>query len=347
MTTKFEKFKKFRKIPHFDNLMQEVKDKAQFIGRGKNSEPVYDRTKPLPTVEFHSTIKVHGTNACVSLDSDHNIRYQSRNQLITENNDNQGFVKWLKSDPMRHMRLVANLTLAKQAFSNIAPVQQVLIYGEFAGENIQKGVAVSSIKKAFFPFLLKVEFTNGAIAETDQVSQFLDTLGRVFPLTLFERKRFIIDFNKPLEALAEIENYVLEVEKHCPVGAVFDVDGIGEGIVLTDEVCQYVFKAKGEKHQVKKSKRNLTDEELAELKTIEGYVTTVVTENRVKQGIEYLAEMGLPKSRASTGDFIKWIVNDIHSEENYEITKLGLNEHKLNKEIGKQAVKLFFKLLTA
>ena len=91
-----------------------------------------------------------------------------------------------------------------------------------------------------------------------------------------------------------INAMVEEVEKIDPwVKETFGIEGVGEGLVLYPEIdrlieradyTQYLFKAKGLKHQSIKSKKAVSiDPEL--VKTIEEFVNLFVTESRLEQGL--------------------------------------------------------------
>ena len=96
---------------------------------------------------------------------------------------------------------------------------------------------------------------------------------------------------------------------------VFIVDFIGEGIVYkctTD--FSLIFKSKGTKHSVSKIKTlNAVDVEV--MAGIQEFVESVVTENRLEQGLGYLTEMGIDINPKTTGEFLRWVVTDVLKEE--------------------------------
>ena len=62
-------------------------------------------------VTFYGTVKLHGTNASVVVDHEGNFYCQSRNRVITPENDNYGFAEWLHEEPgQQHMVEISTLS---------------------------------------------------------------------------------------------------------------------------------------------------------------------------------------------------------------------------------------------
>lgn len=121
------------------------------------------------------------------------------------------------------------------------------------------------------------------------------------------------------------------------------VKGVGEGVVLLSECGNYIFKSKGEKHSVSKVK-TMTSADTYEMSNIENFVSDVLTENRLKQGIDYLKEMGFDIDNTSTGEYIKWVQADILKEEGDIIESKSLDIKKVNGVIAKKAKSYLFSL---
>jgi hypothetical protein len=139
------------------------------------------------------------------------------------------------------------------------------------------------------------------------------------------------------------------VEAECPVGKAFGVEGVGEGVVwkCLDEDhkgSDYWFKVKGKKHSVTKVK-TLAPVDIEKMKSVNDFIDTVLTDNRMKQGIEYLVEQGKPISRKSTGDFLSWVFDDIITEEADTMAASHITRKDLGKPVGTQARDWFFKYL--
>jgi hypothetical protein len=96
-----------------------------------------------------------------------------------------------------------------------------------------------------------------------------------------------------------------------------------------------------QKHSVSKVKKvaSVDPEKLA---NIEEFVNYAVTENRLEQGIQEVfgdEELSMKK----TGDYLKWIVNDIMSEETDTLEANGLVAKDVNKYISTKAREWFKK----
>ena len=101
-----------------------------------------------------------------------------------------------------------------------------------------------------------------------------------------------------------------------------------------------MFKTKGEKHSVTKVKK-LVEVDVEKLNSINEFVEYSVTENRFNQakhvifGEDYL-------DRRKLGDFIRWIINDIMSEELDTMKKNNLEPKDVNKYISNKIRTMFF-----
>lgn len=79
------------------------------------------------------TEKIDGTNACVAIDENLNITAQSRSRIITPEDDNFGFAKWVcaNADELR----------------NLGPGYH---YGEWWGQGIQRGYGLTEKRFSLF-----------------------------------------------------------------------------------------------------------------------------------------------------------------------------------------------------
>lgn len=71
------------------------------------------------------TEKIDGTNACIAIHNDGTYHVQSRNNIITPENDNAGFAKWVQDH-----------------WDTIQLLGPGYHYGEWWGGNIQRGYGV-------------------------------------------------------------------------------------------------------------------------------------------------------------------------------------------------------------
>lgn len=341
-------FVKFPSIEQFRKVVKTVNDKSAFTGLDSDGNPTFDYNKPKPTITFTQTVKIHGTNAGIGLTKDGEFFQQSRNRLISVDNDNAGFANWCEEYP-RKLYFIKWLSDVLHTKSTLAtykdnPIKQVTLFGEFAGKGIMKGVVVSEVEKSFFAFGLYFLHEDGTTTKnTTSLGRLSNTNLGIYNIFMFENKRVEINFSDTKEVINKIIEDTLSVEDECPVGKYFGVSGVGEGVVLLSECGNYIFKSKGEKHSVSKVK-TMTSADTYDMTNIENFVSDVLTENRLKQGIDYLKEMGFDIDNTSTGEYIKWVQSDILKEEGDIIESKSLDIKKVNGFIAKKAKSYLFSL---
>lgn len=327
----------FPDIGQYRNVIRNVASKAQYVENDVNGDPVYDKCRPLPTLEYEGTVKLHGTNAaiCYHYGADY-FWYQSRENVVTPESDNAGFARTFteKEEAIRYLMYGACL-----GYTNIT----VCVYGEWCGQGIQKGVSISQLPKMFVVFAIRV---NGEWLSSEKVSKFKnDTIG-IYNIYDYPTWKINIDFKEPLIAQAKLQELTVEVERRCPVGAAFGKDGIGEGIVwkcITPgwEDSKFWMKVKGEKHSISRVK-TLAAVDVELVKTQSEFVVNAVTEARCLQSISKLTEVGKTIDRTIMGDFIRWIYNDIVKEESDVAKESGLDLTEMGGPISIAARNWFY-----
>jgi len=335
---------KFPKIEQFRNIVSAINRQATFVGLDENEDAIYDNTMKRPTLTFKGTIKLHGTNAGISYNDKLGIWTQSRNNAFTLDkvDSHMGFTFFVNTHKDIFEDYFKRIADANDIDTSIYTIS---IFGEWAGKGIQKGVAISEIDKAFFMFGVKVSNPN----DVDFKSQWLDFSeysspdNRIFNILDFPTYEIDIDFNMPQLIQNDLSDITMRVEKECPVGKVFGISGIGEGVVWT---CSYnnsthKFKVKGEKHSVSKVK-TLAAVDVEKINSIQEFVNYAVTRNRVEQGLQTVFNSPRDYDRKRTGDFLRWIINDIMSEELDVLDKNGLESKDVNKYISTKAREMFF-----
>lgn len=316
--------KKFPSIEQFRNVIRTVKERHDYQGKDENEQPIYQHLSPYPIITFTGSTKLHGTNASVVLYKDGHYEFQSRERVLSLIQDNAQFTLSMSNKELDFL------------FDDIEFNDYVAIYGEWCGRGIQKGVAISQLPKMFVIFGCKVD---------DEWFEFTksDPNQLIYNILDFKTWEIDIDFNQPELSQNKLIEWTLEVENECPVGKYFGISGTGEGIVFKANWNErsLIFKSKGEKHSASKVK-TISAVDVDEINSINEFVDYVLTESRLNQGIEKLKEMGKEVSQKSTGDFLRWIVNDIHKEEQDTIIKNQLNPKKLNPAISNKARVWFF-----
>ena len=143
--------------------------------------------------------------------------------------------------------------------------------------------------------------------------------------------------------LEEAIEITQEVEQQCPWGKLFGCDGIGEGVVWKpigehSGRTDLFFKTKGEKHKVVEPKdrsKISIDPEVSN--SIEEFVKFSTPEARLQQGIEVLKEQDVIIEPKSTGQYIKWVSQDVLRECEPELVASGLTWKQVVGHISKKA----------
>ncbi len=290
----------------------------------------------LGPVTYRAKVKLDGTNAAVRVQlplrgNEQAVFYQSRTRDITPQDDNFGFAQWASG----YQEIFLRAARRAHRIAQSVPGHVVTFYGEWCGQGVQSGTAVSQVPRQFAVFAVQVD--DQVVVEPSELSVLLgDVSGTAISVLPWYGEAITVDYSnqQALETSAETLNQVvLEVEACDPwVKANFNVEGVGEGIVLypsADQVTrvsrerleQLMFKAKGQKHRVKESKQavQVSPDVLA---SVEEFARVFVTEARCRQGLT-VACSG-EASPKNTGNFMKWIVGDVEKESKDDLDASGL-----------------------
>lgn len=305
-------FKAFPSIEQFRHVCKLVRERAQYDG------------KPLPTILFHGSVKLHGTNAAVGFDAAGEMFCQSRNQIITPEQDNAGFARWATENA--------------QVFPKL---RSTIIYGEWCGQGIMKGTGISQLPKMFVPFAIQ---TGDRWWTPEEMKTFFFHSG-LRCIYDFPSWTMLIDFSRPEEFQNDLVALTVKVEEHCPVAQTCGVDGIGEGIVWwaapNDDfnVDGLVFKVKGEKHSETKVK-TLAAVDVEKIGNIRELVATIATPHRMEKKLE-----GVSLDIKNTGLFLKAVTEDVMKEESDTIDASGLPKTDVMRGIAMAAKQFFMEQL--
>ena len=322
----------FPSIEQFRHVVKYVKTHARYAGKDDAGEPIYDPTKPIPSLDFIGTVKLHGTNAAVC-QSNGERWLQSRGQIIEDGH--YGFAEWAKdhSDDF------------DAAFNSITGYDTVCIYGEWCGKGIQKGVGISTFDKMFVVFAVRL--INGEEKEWMTKGQ-IKSLGLVSVYD-FPTFNMTIDFNSPELSQNDLVSLTDEVEKDCPITKHLGGSGIGEGIVWSCvsegwNTSVMWFKVKGEKHSETKVK-TLAEVDIEKVNSIRECVDKIVTENRMLHGLKHLSDSKIDLDIKNMGAFLKWLASDAIKEEADIISASGLEPKDVGKAISMKGRGWFLKKL--
>jgi hypothetical protein len=333
---------KYPKTGQFREMVANVNRLVTFTGLDDNGDAIYDPSIPKPTLTFNGSVKLHGTNGGVSYNGQNGLWAQSRNGIITPERDNAGFAFFVKKNEDYFIELMAEIIARYEIDVNEFTIS---IYGEWAGKGILKNVGISEIDKAFFIFGVKISKPQ----DPEFVSYWVDSSElrfkdqRIFNVEDYETYSIDVDFNMPQLVQNKFAEITEAVEKECPIAKAFGIEnGVGEGVVWTVNYkgARHVFKVKGQKHSVSKVKK-LASVDVEKLDSIKEFVTYAVTKNRFDQGIDEIFK-GNPLDIKKMGDFLRWIINDIMSEEIDTMVENNLKPKDVNKYISTKAREMFF-----
>lgn len=285
------------------------------------------------SVTYRAKIKLHGTNAAVQITSAGKVAAQKRTQIITPQSDNAGFAAWVET----------NL----EYFTALKSQYNITLYGEWCGSSIQKGVALNQIdRKIFTIFALQYGGVNGEVAKLEirpeKIREFLPEHKDIFVLP-FYGDQITLNFGDVEQlkiATDKINQMVESVEKVDPwVKDTFGIEGVGEGLVMYPVVndvvekanyTDFIFKAKGIKHQVVKQKQAVQiNAETAS--SIQEFVDLFVTEARLQQAVTEACNNKYDIKQI--GQFLKWISIDINKESVAELEAANLTWKEVNKPL--------------
>lgn len=325
-------------IKQYREVIRAVKDASTFAGKDANGDAIYDPLKPLPTIKFRGTTKLHGSNGALVIASTGEVAYQTRERIATVENDNAGFARFFTD-------IFATGFKPSQVLGGATNASDIRIFGEWCGGSIQKGVALNQLPKMFVIFGAQIDdvwLTPEQVALIPEHPEH-----NIYNIYFIPAYHFEIDFNRPEIAQAEMIKLVEKIEAECPWGKRFGVTGIGEGFVATPVTpgwfsTKFIFKVKGEKHSISKVK-TLAPVDVEKANSIAEFVSNVVTPARCEQSITKLRETGIKNiGREHLGTYLKWIVGDVIKEESDTAAASGIEIDKIGGALSNAAKKWFF-----
>ena len=311
---------KFPSIEAFRSVIRAVRENSAYHG------------KPIPTVEFEGTVKLHGTNAGVRINADETVQAQSRERLITIEQDNAGFAHFAAMNSNFFVSLARTIAIATAgSITEAADYGRYTIYGEWCGGNIQSKVGLNTVKKHFVIFnvydhveerLLNREWMDFLVNEDNSGTVEVYNASGIYFIYQIPTFKMTIDFAQPEQYIEELERLTLNVEESCPWATFMGGSGIGEGIVWVpterehSPISKLWFKTKGVKHQGKgESKVKTLSVDPVKVAAIRELVDVLTPEWRMEQGVTYLRENGYTLDQKATGQYLQWVMKDILKEE--------------------------------
>lgn len=345
------------KTASLKNIRKEVEKllKPKFSHLDEAGNPVFGEPRlKNSTITFTGTVKVHGANASIVVDANGEIYLQSRNNAFALDGelDLNGLKAFVNANKERIIKML------NEHKPNLQPNQFYVVFGEWAGPRIQKGVGVSKLDtKKFFIFNTML-FTKGAEIE-DDTKQYIvnpdiaaNDIG-IHNIYEFGTKEVVIDFEDQSSisnAAKAMTEFTEQVEQECPVAKAFGISGTGEGLVwlstpliLDVNSKPIAFKTKGLKHKETKGKVVEVDE--AKMAKASDFVEYACTENRLTHCIEEVLEGSLDIKL--TGKVIGWVTNDIIKEEKGALEANGLSEKLARKHLAPKIREMYIARINA
>lgn len=343
---------KHEPYPHTVSFAALKKDKLaqREFQLSQNIRPTF----PL-SARYRGTIKLHGTNVTLIFRAGSTTpTYQSRNRIITLDDDNQGTVAHLPATVV--IPLVHQITRIHGSKS----FTQIMVAGELCGKGIQHGAAVATMPRLFCIFGICID---GIWVDMARYASVAAPQARVFNIMNYRTWEVKIDMGGNTGAVyQQMMAYTEEVWKQCPFGASFvDADGApvvgaGEGIVWTlipearhdasvkKELVN--FKTKTDAFVTAASRPRVPPTKaLADVSDRAArFLEYAVSERRLEQGVEYMREMKRPMEKANVAEFIKWVVEDTMREEVGMMIEMKADEKVVRKLVGRKAGRFWVKL---
>lgn len=302
-----------------------------------NGQPIYQETVK-PVLTFTATTKLHGTNAGVCYTPEKGVVAQKRSSLLPKDalGAHFGFNQFVLVEKKEFFEDLM-VTLHKRY---CLKGEQITLYGEWAGQGIQKSVGISELPKGFYIFDCKVY---NPLTDTQfwiEVSNIKVDESKIFNIIDFPTWSLDIDFNKPAMFQNNLVDITEKIEAECPVSKSLGIDnGVGEGAVWT---CywkeeKYIFKVKGEKHSVSKVKK-LASIDPEVLNSIHEFVDYSCTPNRIEQGIQETEAT----EKKDMPNLLRWVANDIITEETDTLVSNGLEWKQVAKEVSNRVRQYYF-----
>ena len=333
---------KWPSIEQFRNVVKNVQHKTQFVGVAEDCSVIVNRQAVMPKLSFEGTTKLHGTNAAVGVMPDGEVWFQSRENIITPEKDNAGFAMFAVGKTEFWRDLACSASVA----ADLDPTKPMMVFGEWCGQGIQKGVAISELPKMFVIFGMALAYEDGTKryltrAELQKALVSYNMTDSVKCIYDFPSYSIDIDFENPHEAQNKLNEITESVEAECPVGKALGVSGIGEGVVwrCIDEGYEdsgFWFKVKGEKHSKSKVK-TLATVDIEKMNSIQELAERLANHGRVEQMAQQVFDTlnGGEIDIKKTGELTKAVMQDIFKEDVDIVSASGFSGKELNGPVAK------------
>ncbi|CUS12247.1 unnamed protein product, partial [Tuber aestivum] len=272
--------------------------------------------------DFRGTVKIHGANATLVFRDHENladVTIQSRNRVLDSGvgtGDKNGVAEFLAGVPLDR--------LAQSIFgTGKAKFKTLIIAGEFAGQEVHKGVGISRLERFFMVFNICVD---DLWLDMGRLSGVALPEYRIFNIMNYKTFKVTINLNADTSAAErQMMEYTKEVANECPVAKALGGSGAGEGIVWTmlvpirhhrSRVLGFKTKSDIFLATAYASRAPPAVPMTREPNTVvDDFVNYAVGQRRLEQGIEYMVEMGIPLKVENVKSFTRWVTDDTLKEE--------------------------------
>jgi len=290
---------------------------------------------------YQAKVKVHGANSAVQCFRDGLRIAQGRARILTPDDDERGFGKWV------HSRL--GFSIRWDFVGN----DRCTVFGEWCGPGVMAGAISQIPRRTFVIFALRVG--SKVVVDPEQLQRIVSVESDEVKILPWHHGLFVVNWRnrESLEVVARLLGELVSQVEDCDpwVKQEYGIEGVGEGVVLYPlgisvwrDFSRLVFKAKGDKHRklgVKdKSNRKKAiplDPQVA--KSINEFVDMFVTESRLEQGLEEACG-GVFDSKLK-GKFIAWISKDVLKESEVEREVSNLKWIQVARDINRRAAQWY------
>ncbi len=297
-----------------------------------------------PKVTFIGYEKIHGAQMGVSFNNIDGFWVQSKNNIITPEQDHMGCVKEAYKNKEVWLDIITQLSVENNIDLNL---YTITVYAEWAGGNIQRNSAISGLNKRAIIF----RYAKVSVIDTESVLEdyYIETKSNnhtvknvehnIFNIADFPTIIYDVDFKDPTKASVELSKVIEENEDNSPVGKLMGKpNNILEGYVFYGNFDHHtlVFKMKGSKHSKSKVKsvKKYTEEDLKKLDEKKKCATEIFSEQRCNQalteifGIDFENTIDIKKM----GEYLKWVNADTIKEEYDILKKYDLTFREVNRD---------------
>lgn len=323
----------------------------------------------LPTkLVLEGTVKLHGSHADIVYDlkaASTEVTFQSRNRICAPTDSQQGWprnlVKYLDDLTTLRDEIIARFQQLNPA-TLLDRTKPLIVAGEWIGEKVQKDVGVSELSHRFVVLTIQVNGLWQADTDYGDIEASAASIYNILRVPQYKVDLDTSDLTLSNPALLELQRLADEIEAECPFAASFGImNSRGEGIVWKPGTpegrsdARYWLKTKGpiigpENRIEVASVGQDGGMKPINANQVQSIVAAWVTERRLEQAHEYLAEMGTDAQRRPK-EFRKWVAEDILKEEATEIEELrkavpGI-EQILRRKVGELAGRAYNERLTS